>query len=327
MPPGTEQKKAPSKHPIWRVLLWPFRILLFFLLWPVIKRWRRKTRRSLRWRLAASHFAVVLYSIFAIAIVGIGLMILLAYVQSPTDHEAAGEASLVAKEFQELSTQIGLTDTERSTLLRAMATGELAPNINESNISVYANVGRVLGNVETISIVDRSERITASSNNALIGKRLSDLGVFERIVGARALTGNTNLRGNTMVDDQSEHSTGAYPLYNADDELVGAVVLSKTKRTFAPGAPFWAMVLQFFAVIGFLILALVGIPAVPIGIITGIRRARAISRPVSILAATADRFAQGDLSARVQVRGQDEVASLQHSFNSMADRLQGAMAR
>lgn len=327
--PGVESKSASKKQRfwLWRFIFWPFRLLRFFLLWPLISSWRRKTRRSLRWRLAASHFAVVLYSIVAIAIVGIGLMILLAYVQSPTDHEAAGEASLVAKEFQELSTRIGLTDTERTTLLRAMATGEVAPNINENNISVYANVGRVLGNVESISIVNRSEQITASSDRALIGKRLSDLGESERTVGLRALGGDTDLRGNTIVDGHTEHSTGAYPLYNSDDQLIGAVVLSKTKRTFAPGAPFWAMVLQFFAVISLLILALVGIPAVPIGIITGIRRARAISRPVSMLAATADRFAQGDLSARVKVKGQDEVAWLQHSFNSMADRLQGAMAQ
>lgn len=105
------------------------------------------------------------------------------------------------------------------------------------------------------------------------------------------------------------------------------MVVEKFERTYKPGLPLWVLVAQFIGVIGLIILALVGIPAVPIGILTGIRRARAISRPVAMLAATADRFAHGDLSARVQVKGQDEVASLQHSFNAMAERLQGALAR
>src|SRR3954464_853730 len=103
MPPGAKQTTFASKHPFWHFVLWPFRLLRFFLLWPLIKSWRRKTRRSLRWRLAASHFAVVLYSIMAIAIVGIGLMIVLAYVQTPTENEAAVEASMVADEFERLS--------------------------------------------------------------------------------------------------------------------------------------------------------------------------------------------------------------------------------
>jgi two-component system sensor histidine kinase BaeS len=63
----------------------------------------------------------------------------------------------------------------------------------------------------------------------------------------------------------------------------------------------------------------------PIGVIAGIRRARAISRPITLLAATANRLAQGDFSARVPVKGQDELASLQTSFNEMAEGLENAL--
>jgi signal transduction histidine kinase len=317
-----------AAKPFWRrPLFWPIWHLRYVLVWPLITTWRRKTRRSLRWRLAASHFAVVLYSVLAIAAVGIATMLILAYVQAPTRNEAAAEASLIADGFEKLAESTALTNDDRSVLLRAMATGEMSPNLNQDNIGVYASVGGVLGNVEAISIVDLSGRVIASSDNSLIGQRLDAAGPMAARVGEVALAGSTDLLGNTVVDDDTDAMAGAYPLYGSNGQLVGAVVLEKTERTFSPGLPLWYMIAQFVGFIGLLVLALVGIPAIPIGIITGIRRARAISRPVATLAATADRFAKGDLSARIQVRGQDEVASLQHSFNSMAEHLQGALAR
>jgi signal transduction histidine kinase len=317
-----------AAKPFWRrPLFWPIWHLRYVLIWPLITAWRRKTRRSLRWRLAASHFAVVLYSVLAIAAVGIAAMLILAYVQAPTRNEAAAEASMIAGSFEDLAEKVPLTNDDRSVLLRAMATGKVSPNLNQDNIGVYASVGGVLSNVEAISILDPGGRVIASSDSGLLGQPISAAGPMAAQVGEQALTGSTDLVKNSVVDDDTDAMAGAYPLYASNGQLVGALVLEKTDRTFSPGLPLWYMIAQFIGFIGLLVLALVGIPAVPIGIITGIRRARAISRPVAVLAATADRFAKGDLSARVQVRGQDEVASLQHSFNSMAEHLQGALAR
>jgi signal transduction histidine kinase len=318
---------AAPRRSLWHLLLWPVRQLRFLLIWPLVSAWRRKIRRSLGWRLAASHFAVVLYSVFAIAAVGIAAMVVLAYVQVPTQNEAAAEASVVARSFERIAEKTSLTDADRSSLLLAMATGEVAPNLNQSNVSVYASIGRVLGHVKEISLVDRSGQIIASSDPTLIGRPLTAAGALPATVGQRALSGSTDLIGNSALDPTTGEPSGAYPLYDANGQLIGAVVVEKFERTYRPGFPLWVLAAQFIGVIGLVVLALVGIPAVPIGVITGIRRARAISRPVALLAATADRLAHGDLSARVQVRGQDEVASLQHSFNAMAERLQGALAR
>src|SRR5215217_2509239 len=305
-----------------RRLIGSVRQLRFLLIWPLITAWRRKTRRSLRWRLAASHFAVVLYSVIAIAAVGVATMLVLAYVQAPTRNEAAAEASMIAHSLELMSDKVAMTNGDRSALLRALATGEFSPNLHKSNMGVNASVGRVLGNVEAISIVDRSGHVIASSDNRLIGQPLATAGPMAEQVGERALAGSTDLLDNSVVDSGSSAIAGAYPLYGTNDQLVGAVVLEKYKRIFTPGFPLWLMIATFVGLIGLLVLALVGIPAVPIGVVTGLRRARAISRPVALLAATADRFARGDLSARVQVKGQDEVASLQVSFNSMAEHLQ-----
>lgn len=301
-------------------------LLRLLLIFPIFGAWRRRTRRSLRWRLAASHFAVVLYSVMAIAVVGIAAMIVLAFIQVPTENEAAAEAQLVADSFERLAGRVALTDPDRSAILRGMATGQLAPNLNQGNVSVYASVGRVLGNVRTISIVDLSGHVVASSDESLIGQAISIEGERAARVADRALAGSTDLLANSEIDPDTEAPSGSYPLLGSNDQIVGAVVIEKYRRTFSPGWPLWALAAQFIGVIGLIVLMLVGIPAVPIGVITGLRRARAISKPVTALAVTADRFAQGDLSARVTVRGQDEIASLQRSFNLMAERLQSALA-
>ena len=51
--------------------------------------------------------------------------------------------------------------------------------------------------------------------------------------------------------------------------------------------------------------------------------ARRLTRQIETLAASVDRFGAGDLSARVGVSGNDEVARLGSSFNAMADRVTG----
>ncbi|HEY1179677.1 MAG TPA: diguanylate cyclase, partial [Phytomonospora sp.] len=51
--------------------------------------------------------------------------------------------------------------------------------------------------------------------------------------------------------------------------------------------------------------------------------ARSTTRPVTELAAAADRVAAGDLEARVPVRGGDEVAALATTFNRMTREMQG----
>jgi signal transduction histidine kinase len=54
----------------------------------------------------------------------------------------------------------------------------------------------------------------------------------------------------------------------------------------------------------------------------GLVVARGMSAPLSALAETAGRMAEGDLSARAEPRGEDEIASLSRQFNHMADGLQ-----
>ena len=71
-------------------------------------------------------------------------------------------------------------------------------------------------------------------------------------------------------------------------------------------------------------MVLVGVGAVLIAfaVLTAASIGERVLRPVGDLAAAADRMAVGDLAARVEPEGDDEIAEVGRSFNLMADNLQ-----
>jgi len=66
----------------------------------------------------------------------------------------------------------------------------------------------------------------------------------------------------------------------------------------------------------------VGGIALVFGVLLSLLQAMRFARPIRRLAQTTARIAQGDLTARVSVGQGDEVATLGHQFNHMADRVQ-----
>lgn len=69
---------------------------------------------------------------------------------------------------------------------------------------------------------------------------------------------------------------------------------------------------------------LAGVLAGAFGLILALALAYTLLRPVHALTVAAQKLSQGDLSHRVEVRGEDELATLGHAFNHMADSLQQA---
>jgi two-component system sensor histidine kinase BaeS len=67
-----------------------------------------------------------------------------------------------------------------------------------------------------------------------------------------------------------------------------------------------------------------GLIAGGLGLVLALVLAYTLIRPVRLLTLAAQRLSQGDLSHRVEVRGSDELATLGHTFNHMADSLQQA---
>ncbi len=67
---------------------------------------------------------------------------------------------------------------------------------------------------------------------------------------------------------------------------------------------------------------LAGILSAGLGLIVSLVLAYTLLRPVRALTVAAQKLAEGDLSQRVEVHGNDELAVLGHTFNQMADSLQ-----
>ena len=67
-----------------------------------------------------------------------------------------------------------------------------------------------------------------------------------------------------------------------------------------------------------------GLLAGALGLVLALVLAYTLIRPVRAMTLAAQQLSQGDLSHRVDVRGDDELATLGHAFNQMADSLQQA---
>jgi signal transduction histidine kinase len=67
--------------------------------------------------------------------------------------------------------------------------------------------------------------------------------------------------------------------------------------------------------------AFAGLSAVLLAVLLGWYLSRRISAPILALTEVTTRMAQGDLSSRANVKGQDEFGQLAHSFNEMAEQV------
>ncbi len=303
------------------------RFLRYATIWPLIVAYERKCRRSLRWRLAESHLGTVFFSVLAISVIGAAAVVTTALVQNPVRREPATEAQIVAQMLADLEWSADPVPTWTSPLLGGMATGKVGPNSFNRDVNIFADVGKRFANIRTISVVGQDQTVLASSDPTLLGRGAIQIGPAALGVARSALDGSTSTSRNSVMQRPGRSLvTGAYPIRNAEGEVVAAVVVDKRQRTLPGGNELLLLGLSYVGQIGFVIALLVGIPAIPVGVVIGIRRARGISKPIRDLASCAEAFAEGDLSTRVDVQGEDEIADLGKRFNEMADRLQATMA-
>jgi len=330
-----------------RAMLRRLRVLRYLALWPLFGLSERRARRSLRWRLAESHLGTVFLSVIAISVIGAAVVVISALTEDPVLKEPASEAKDVADLLDRLGWSSGVVadpaGAERvSVLLSAITTGEVGPNWFDQDINFTADIGRRFANIASISVV-RPEpgataglpriEVVASSDPTLVGNNAILIGAAALGVAQSALDGDTSTANNSVMRRNDDALvTGAFPIWDragpgaADDKVIAAVVVDKRKRSLPTGGGLALLALTYVGQMGLTIAALIGIPAIPVAAIVGMRRARAIARPISELADCARTFAEGDLSSRVENLGEDEIAELGVRFNAMADRLQISMA-
>ncbi|MCC6791923.1 MAG: HAMP domain-containing histidine kinase [Thermomicrobiales bacterium] len=299
--------------------------LRMLLVYPLVKAYRRRTRTKLSWRLAGSHFATVFVSVIAICLVGVAIALIASRVTS-TDAEAGYEAWDVAQIVEGMSPSGMIDDAELSAIFQGIATGQLSFNPNQGDITIQATAGDQFKNIRTISLIGLDGTIRASSDPELIGQSTAVLDPEGRDLVDRSRAGERAAEFEGLTERRDDDSlAGAHGIYNDAGQLLGVVLVDKSQKSLPEGFDFAVLVLTFVLQFGVILLITVGVPAVPVGIVFGIRRARAISRPIQNLANTADRFAGGDLAARVTVESRDEIGELQRGFNQMADLLQSTM--
>jgi signal transduction histidine kinase len=334
------------------------RRLRYLLVFPAIRRYREHTRHSLRWRLAGSHIGTILLSILATSLISAVVSVAYALLQQPMQQEPAAEAAWVAEGLSELGVVEHLVllgprqpatgpqppadpggepwstavrgeqlQTQLSTLLAAMATGEFGPNVLTNDVNFTNIVGKRLANINSISIVGHDLRILASSEPLLTGREVLLISPAALGVAQKALDGSTSVLDNTRIVESISSITGSYPLTNELGAVVAAVVVDKSARSLPSGWGFVGLTLANVGQVALMMALLIGIPAIPIGAIIGFRRARAISQPLVALSSAADAIAAEKLDARVKPEGEDEIAALGHRFNEMAERLQASLER
>ena len=318
-----------ARRPWWRRILRASRYLLIV---PIITAFQRRSDRSLRWRLVGSHLATVLLSIFGVALLlSIGLLII-NWTVDPLETEPASEAHAVAMTIEMMGWQEGVPASDVSALLAAFATGNIQPRIDRAEIRVAANVGQPFANIRSISLISPDGIIWSSSDPALVGQAVEAIGGSAGFVAGRALRGETREQDlASAVRETRDGIVGAFPVRAraADGQPVaisGAIVVDKDQRSF-PGTALGitSLAARYAATVGLVLTVAVGLPAILVALIIGINRARSIARPVNDLARAAERLAAGDLSVRVWVPSDDEVARLARAFNRMGDQLQESL--
>jgi signal transduction histidine kinase len=123
-----------------------------------------------------------------------------------------------------------------------------------------------------------------------------------------------NLGAEASLDGRRSDQVVRQPYADAAGRLLGAVELSEGP---AYGRDIVETVARGWAIASAI--------AVLIAAAVGLIISRRISTPLAALTDVTARMAQGDLAARANVRRDDELGALAHSFNEMAERVEGTV--
>lgn len=305
--------------------------LKVFLIWPVVKAYRRRVRQSLSWRLAGSHHSTVLLTLLLVGAIIFMIVVGVTIAENNSNDSPANEARGVSKilENRGLASSDKLGSPETATVLGLLSRSDVRSDTGENEFTLNVSVKDPAAPVKpdySIYVVDSNQRIVSSSIAGIAPSVAADLSTAAPEVVTAALAGQSETRRTRETASAIAVEVGAYPLHSADGTVIGAVVVQRAADDGSSPGHDVIGVIAAVAGGGLFFVLFFGVPAIPVAAFIGVRRARAISRPVKELAQTVGRFASGNLQARVEVKGEDEIAALGTSFNRMADQLEASLA-
>lgn len=304
----------------WRIVRFPFRLY----------------RRKISVQLIVSHVMVVMLSIILLeaAIIGIFIAVFQHFEDDAfTEYAIAEFASSAAIVMAADPAMADLSDGSEpmpaqahermNAALTALASQESTEAL-DIQFSVNTDPPQTqLGLIDSALVTDRTGTIVASSDEtwAESGAPVESVDfplvgdVTNQIIERDGAPTADNIY--YAIDAADRVTVAAYPL-SVDGELVGVLTLQSDRIEIPAFAEFAAGI----AVANAFILAAIGLPALLVSIPVGIWRARRLSKRLADLADTATAMGDGDLSRRVVVRGQDEVARVSQQFNDVMNRLE-----
>src|SRR5574341_808014 len=179
------------------------------------------------------------------------------------------------------------------------------------------NVERTLANTElqAFHVLRRHEK------NVMLYKNRDSYDDFKRIFGSTSVSSHPGIR------DYQALVTRLYVLYESEKEEIEK--MRQTARTIQSFTQNLAK--QERATIATTIrmsttLLVIGLAlTVVLGIIINIKLATSIATPIRTLEKITKKIALGDFSESIEVKGKDELSSLEASFNLMEEKLQNAL--
>lgn len=240
---------------------------------------------SLRLRLALSHFLpiLVLVPLFSLALIYL-LETRVALVN--VANEMAVQAQLVAR------------------LTQSNWQAWKDPNLSEPLMTRL----KVLVPAQ-IFVVDSQGRLLVASGVAATTQNVPLLSLNEDLL-RRALAGQASRELHTSINPQTNGVDVVVPVYNDQQEIVGAIQLSQGLGQTG----------SRLALVRWLVWATAGVGMLLAGLL-GFWLSRSLNRPLEQLTAAARTFRFDQPPASVPESGPTEVRLLAHTFNGMAERL------
>ena len=318
---------------LWRIVTFPPRLAwrIFMLPW-------RLQRRKISVQLIYSQVLVVILTILLLETVAIAIAVGL-YTIGIIDDEALDfsvgqrtQAVAVAFSVQDIGDALADdapipedTRDEARQQLQALIAGSFPPG--EPPVEP-GNLVEDEPNIAYGLVTDRDGTVVVSTDAswAAVGTTVDSIAFPETArITRRAISRDDEpiAFGNRYVQDVEDRTTVASHPILRDGDVVGAVTLQGVR---APKASLGDIIepstVSGFAITNGIVLAILSVPALLVSIPVGVWRARKISRRVTDLADAADAMAAGDLSKRIDVRGEDEISRVSIRFNDMIERLQ-----
>jgi signal transduction histidine kinase len=303
--------------------------LRYLLIWPAVQAVRTRSRRSLTWRLVTSHLLTVLLTLVSLFAVAWCVAIILTLIQNPSAKEPAEDARSVAQLLggaggvEELALE---TNQQTAFAIFGALAGREVKLDREADFEITFSSPRRLEHVRSISLVDSTGTVRASSDPTFVGQPAGSRSAASMEATTRALTGSRDLRANSIIREEGGLAgAGAFPIRMSSGES-GAILVEKTELSNPRSAGLILEALKLLVGAVGLNLLIVAVPGTIVALLVAVPRARSIVRPVRELSDASAALARGDLGRRVSTVNDDEIGALEATFNAMAADLQRTVA-